>query len=77
MRVMNDKPLSDKELASEMRKYAGFGDTRYPPLRAEFELRQAKYNTRYMFWATVAAAVAAIGSMVAAIASVIGLHYLH
>ncbi|MGP8231238.1 MAG: hypothetical protein ACLQL2_01035 [Methylovirgula sp.] len=70
---MNPKPygeMSLEELRQEIRHYA-VGDNRRTQIQAELDLRQAKNTENLLFWSTIAAAIAACGSMIAAIASVV------
>jgi hypothetical protein len=77
---MNEKPLyewTDKELADRERSYPTGRDPNHGDnLKAEVERRRARTNQRYTFWGVVFAAVAAFGSMIAAIASLlVTFHY--
>ena len=65
---------SAKALRAEIRTYT-VGDLRRREIQAELDLRQAEANARYLFWSVIMATLAAGGSMIAAIASLIALHY--
>jgi hypothetical protein len=67
--------LSDKELEAELSLRNEINSTKYPQLKAEFDKRQAKRNARYILASSIAAAIAALGSMIAAVVSVIGIFH--
>ena len=76
--MSNPKPLYDwtnKELAERLRQYpSGVDPLHGPNLRAEIERRQNQRNRRYTLAAVILAAISALGSMAAAIASYITIY---
>ena len=65
---------TDKKLAEAERQYP-VGDLRGDELRAEINRRRGRSEHLYTLWATVAAAISALGSMIAAIASLLALRH--
>jgi hypothetical protein len=65
---------TDKKLADAERQYTA-GDLRGEELRAEMNRLRGHREQRYTLWATVAAAISALGSMIAAIASLLTLRH--
>jgi hypothetical protein len=73
---MNERTLSEwseKELLKKERSYP-IGDTYGDELRAEISRRHVQRNQRYMLAGVVVAAISAIGSMLAAVASLLSIH---
>jgi hypothetical protein len=64
-----------KELIEKERSFT-VGDMRGAELKAEIDRRITQRNQRQLLTSTIAAAVSAIGSMIAAIASLISLYLI-
>src|SRR5689334_18124069 len=62
-----------KELNEKERSFT-VGDMRGAEIKAEIDRRMAQRNQRQLLTSTIAAAVSAIGSMIAAVASLIALY---
>jgi len=69
----NFKEWSLKELIEKERSFT-VGDMRGAELQAEINRRYAQRNQRYSLAGIFCAAVAALGSMIAAIASLMAIH---
>ena len=70
---MTDRPygeLTSKELREKIRGFT-VGDMRRKEIQAELDLRQMQTNSSYLFWTALAAAIAAVGSMITAIISLV------
>ncbi len=65
-----------KELIEKERSFT-VGDMRGAELKAEIDRRIAQRSQRQLLTSTIAAAVSAIGSMIAAVASLISLYLMH